>query len=584
MLVASAVWFSPFDQRTNADTARAFAVYGSNILFAFRSLEYFGAEAARDPLLHTWSLSVEEQFYLFFAPAMLLVGIWVRGSGVDVLRRRVATLAVVASVASFIGCLLLAQHYPVVAFYALPARAWEFGIGTLALLATRHAGRIPAPALEVIALAGLAAVLGAAVMPAPRTPAPGFLTLVPTLGTAALLVAGAGAHRTFVARGLTVAPMRLLGRLSYSWYLWHWPALAFLQERSARPSLPLSIAVALLSLVPAAITYWLVESPIRFSVRLRPFARQTVAAAAALALMLVAMSTLAIHHADATLATPRYTAIADAHVQSGIWTDGCIVDLPVTSSPACVYGAARADTTVVVFGDSHAAQWFPALDSIAQHRGWRLVTLTKTACPVPDVVVINGRLARRYVECETWRRGAIDRVLALHPTLVVAASARSYKLLVGGGQQEWTESSTAAREGWRAGLRRTVTSLALSGARVVLLQDTPRMPFDVPRCLVKHIEHQASCAVPVARGVDTAFAALERSALLHMPAATYVDLTTTICDSVCSTSLDGVVRYQDSNHLSVRYVASLAAPLGQSLDRALEKSPILALAPRRPPH
>jgi SGNH domain-containing protein/acyltransferase-like protein len=487
---------------------------------------------------------------------------------VDVLRRRVGSLAVVASIASFIGCLLLAQRYPVVAFYALPARAWEFGLGALALLATRHVSRFRAPLLEVIALAGIAAIIGAAVMPAPRSPAPGLLTLVPTLGTAALLFAGASAGQTLVARGLATSPMRLIGRLSYSWYLWHWPALAFLQERSSKPSLRLSVAVALLSLIPAAIAYWLVESPIRFSERLRPFARQTVAAAVALALLLVAMSTLAIHRADATLATPRYTAVAAAREEAGIWTDGCLLDLPVTQSPDCAYGAPRADTTVVLFGDSHAAQWFPAMDSIAHRRGWRLVALTKTACPVPDVVVINGRLARRYTECESWRRSAMDRISALRPALVVAASARSYKLLVGEGQQEWTESSPAAREGWRAGLQRTVASLAGSGARVVVLEDTPRMPFDVPRCLLKNIEHQSRCAVPVGRAVDTTLAALERSAVRQTPAATYLSLNPVICDSVCNTVRDGVVRYRDSNHLSVRYVSSLAGLLSDSLQVA----------------
>jgi peptidoglycan/LPS O-acetylase OafA/YrhL len=581
VLLANALWLSPFDQRTDADTARAFAVYGSNILFAFRSLEYFGAEAVRDPLLHTWSLSVEEQFYLFFAPAMLLVGLWVRGRGVDVLRRRVGALAVVASVGSFVGCLVLARHYPVVAFYALPARAWEFGLGALTLLATRRASRVPTPALEAIALVGLAAILGAAAMAAPRTPAPGFFSLFPTLGTAALLFAGATARRTLVGRALTVAPMRFLGRLSYSWYLWHWPALAFLHERT-RPSLGLSLAVALLSLVPAAIAFWLVESPIRFSVRLRPYVRQTVAAAAALSLLLVAMSTLAIRHADATLATPRYVALADARVQSAIWADGCLLELPATQSPPCVYGAPRADTTVVLFGDSHAAQWFPALDSITHRRGWRLVVLTKTACPVPQVVVINGQLARRYTECEAWRRLAMDRIAALRPALVVAASARSYKLLVGGGQQEWTESSVAAREAWRAGLQHTLLSLTSSAARVVVLEDTPHMPFDVRRCLVKHIEHQEQCAVPVARAVDTTLAAVERSAIRLTPAATYVDLNGSICDSMCSTMRDGVVRYLDTNHLTVRYAASLAAPLSESFTLAFAKSPDLATSPHLP--
>jgi hypothetical protein len=225
------------------------------------------------------------------------------------------------------------------------------------------------------------------------------------------------------------------------------------------------------------------------------------------------------------------------------------------------------------------------MDSIAHRRGWRLVALTKTSCPVPGVVVINGQLARRYTECEAWRSAALDRIAALRPALVVAASARSYKLLVGGGQQEWTESSTAAREAWRIGLQSTLASLAGSGARVAVLQDTPRMPFDVRRCLMQNIERPARCAVPVARAVDTTLAALEQSAVRLTPAATYVDLNARICDSVCSTMRDGVVRYLDTSHLTARFAASLAGPLSESLSLALAKSPGLAAPPRGPaPH
>jgi hypothetical protein len=197
-------------------------------------------------------------------------------------------------------------------------------------------------------------------------------------------------------------------------------------------------------------------------------------------------------------------------------------------------------------------------------------------------MVINVRLARRYTECEAWRRAATDRIAALRPALVVAASAGSYKLLVGGGQQEWTESSVAAREAWRAGLQRTLAVLTGSGARVALLEDTPHMPFDVRRCLVKHIEHLEQCAVPLARAVDTTLAALERSAVQRTPAATYVSMNDSICDSVCSTMRDGVVRYLDTNHLTVRYAASLAAPLSESLTLALATSPDLAAAPHPP--
>jgi len=105
----------------------------------------------------------------------------------------------------------------------------------------------------------------------------------------------------------------------------------------------------------------------------------------------------------------------------------------------------------------------------------------------------------------------------------------------------------------------------------------------VPQCLLKNIEHQSTCSVPVALAVDTALATLERSVVRQTPGASYVSLDTIICDSVCGAARDGVVRYQDSNHLSARYAASLAAPLGESLGEALGTWPGLAAAPHRPP-
>jgi peptidoglycan/LPS O-acetylase OafA/YrhL len=569
VLLAGAAILTPFDQKSLAETARAFAVYGSNILFAVRSTEYFGADALRDPLLHTWSLSVEEQFYLLFAPAMLIMATWARSRGPDVFRRRFGWTVALVTLASFAGCLFLARRYPVVAFYALPARAWEFGLGALAVLGARRlAARSAPPALEVLAASGIAAMLFAAYLRAPATPAPGVTTLLPTLATVALLVAGAGTYQTWVARGLATPPMRLLGRLSYSWYLWHWPALVFLRELVPRPSLRLSLAVAALSLVPAAIAYAFVESPVRFSVKLKPMAKQSVAGAVVLAMLLVLAATGLLRRADSTLATPRYALIAAAKRLPRVYADGCQIELPIIESPACRYGPARNDTTVVLFGDSHAAQWFPAMDSLAALRGWSLVNLTKTACPVPAIVVVNGQLGRRYFECEEWRRNSIARIVALHPTIVVTASAKSYNVMVG-EQRLRTDASASARRVWRDGLVRSLSSLAASGARLVVLEDTPRMPFDVPRCLVKNLDAPARCSTDSRRAIDTTVAAVERDAARSFSGVTYVSLNSQICDTLCLVVRDGIVRYQDSNHLSVRYAATLTSAVSEKLTELL---------------
>jgi peptidoglycan/LPS O-acetylase OafA/YrhL len=565
VLVASVLWLDPFDQRSVAATARAFALYGSNILFAVRSTDYFGGAAIRDPLLHTWSLSVEEQFYLFFAPAMLVVALWFRARGSEASRRRFAAAAAAVTLLSLAGCVVLAKRYPVIAFYALPARAWEFGLGALAVLAARRMAAVRAPVLELLAIAGLAAIVGSSAFFREDGPVLGLRTLVPTLGTVAVILAGAADHRTLVGRALGLAPMRLVGRLSYSWYLWHWPALVYLRERVGDPSLRTSVAVALLSLVPAAIAYRLVESPIRFSSALARRPRPVIAGAVLLAVATVAIATGAARYATWTLGTPRYAAILAARAHARTYDDGCQVPLLAVESPPCRYGPGRNDTTVVLFGDSHAAQWFPAMDSIARMRGWSLVNLTKTGCPSVWVDVPNAKLGRRYLECDRWREHAIGRIVALKPRLVVVASANSYNVILGGAQPH-TDSSAVARRVWHDGIARTLAALGPSGARLVYLQDTPRMPWDVPRCLVRHVDEPQRCAVSRRRAVSERAAGSERHAAFSVPGTAFVSLDDRICDGDrCPAMRDGVVRYSDSDHLAVRFVESLAPALSAEL-------------------
>src|SRR5438067_2434994 len=219
VLVADAVFLSPFEQITRAGTASAFAVYGSNILFAVRSTDYFGSGAVRDALLHTWSLSVEEQFYLFFAPTLLLLAMWGRKRTPERFGRVLRRLAIGVSVVSLVGCLLVVSRYPVIAFYALPSRAWEFGLGMLTVFAVARWRGIGRRAADVLGLAGLVGLVASAVLVREGTSEPlGPFTLVPTLSTAALILAGARSGRAIVARPLSTAPLRLLGRLPYSWY------------------------------------------------------------------------------------------------------------------------------------------------------------------------------------------------------------------------------------------------------------------------------------------------------------------------------------------------------------------------------
>jgi peptidoglycan/LPS O-acetylase OafA/YrhL len=566
VLVVNASVLSLFLQIYLANTARAFAVYGSNIIFAVRSTDYFGGVVTHDPLLHTWSLSVEEQFYLFFAPAMLVLAVWTRKHGNQIFRRWITWLAVVLSSLSLVGCLLLARRYPVIAFYGLPARAWEFGLGVLALLAIRHISRIGARALEVIAVVSLVALVASVVLL--HEGRIGIESVVPTLATVGLILSGAGARPTLVARGLSTSGMRLLGRLSYSWYLWHWPALVYMRATMHAPTRTTAVAVALLSLLPAAAMYAWIESPIRYSRYLKRHPRATVVGAIVLAALTYGAASLAIARANAKLHSPRIAKILAATANPRIYDDGCQLQLLKVESPACEYGPAKNDTTIVLFGDSHAAHWFPAFDSVATLRGWKYVNWTKTKCPAAMVhVQAQGRL---YFECEEWKRKIIDRMVKLRPTIIVIAEDKTYRIAMG-KQQVLVDSSEAGRREWLKALTETLRALEPSGAKLVLLGDTPQPQSDIPQCLVRHLDDPSSCDASVATSLNPALTAMEREATTLVPGVAYINLNQYLCDErVCpASSPNGMVRYQDSNHLSVVFAASLAPQLSQALTEAL---------------
>ena len=567
VLLASALLLSPVDQVTYAGTARAFAAYASNIVFALRSTDYFAAAASHDPLLHTWSLAVEEQFYLFFAPLVLGIAAWTARRGATAFRRRFAAVAVVLSLVSLAGCLMLGGRYPVIAFYALPTRAWEFGIGALAFIVAARAARLGRGALEGLGVVSLIALLAVVALVDEGAVRPvGMVSLVPTLATAGIVLSG-GAASTVVTRLLSLGPVRLVGRLSYSWYLWHWPALVLFRAASPRPSLALDMLLAVGALLPAAATYAFVESPVRHSERLQRHPRRVVAASVVLGLVTIAVATGAAARARALLSTAPYAEIDAARALPRINAEGCQLGMLDVVSPECRYGAASSDSVIVLFGDSHAGQWFPALEAIAIQRGWSLVTLVKTGCPSVSVTTVNASLGRAYVECDTWRRSAIERIAALRPNLVVVANARSYRVTAGGVVGR-TDSTAFGIGQWRNGLARTLSAVRASGAEVLVLQHTPRLPVHVPDCLMSNRGDPARCFGIAASAIDTVVSAAEREVTLGISGAAFASLNGSICDGPeCPGARDGVIRFYDTNHLTIRYSASLAPDLERLLTR-----------------
>ena len=586
-VAVSALVLSPLRAADVAKDGAAAALYAANYRFASVATDYFAATEP-SPLLHFWSLAVEEQFYVVWPLLLLLVAR--RG-------RNPAPALAVLVVVSFGACVWLTGESKQWAFFSLPTRAWELGVGGLVALAAPRLRTLRPSVATVLGWLGLAAIVAAVVTYDDRTVFPGVAAALPVLGTAAVVVAGCATTRYGAASLLGRALPRALGRVSYSWYLWHFPVLIL----AAPSSRLVAAALAVGSVVPAALTLRLVENPVRFSTRLTTGQSLRLGAALTAGAAVVAFGTVAVlpepEGAVAAAPAPVLSTAApsasaaptladrvagEVAAAAGVRTvpknlvpslakarsdkprhvhDGCHLSYEQTAPRRCVYAAATGADAVLLTGDSHAAQWFPALEAVATQRGWRLHAMTKSTCPPHAVRVFSPVLGRHYRECDTFRANVLDRVRTERPKVVVLGVARHYEERLYG----FAPYGTA----WLDGLRRTVADVEALGAQVVVLGPTPRTKGNVPDCLAEHLTSAGSCARDAASAFDASGVDQERAAVAER-GGTYLDVRAWLCARVCPVVVGTMLVYRDDNHLTTVYPAWLAPVVAEGLDTAFE--------------
>jgi peptidoglycan/LPS O-acetylase OafA/YrhL len=612
-VIASALVLPPLRAADAAADGVAAALYASNIRFALKATDYLQAELAPSPLLHLWSLGVEEQFYLFW-PALLLVA--TRGRA-DIVRRAGLVIAAVI-VASFALSIWLTSAAEPWAFFSLPTRAWELGLGAILAVGAGGLARLPAGLAVGAGWIGLAMIAASAVVIDTSTPFPGIAALLPTVGTVLTLLPGMRDQSSAPVRLLGWSPMRFLGRISYSVYLWHWPLIVLPVAMAGRLPLAVRVGLALLAIVVGYASERWVEDPIRHGrfVGTRPLrnlalAVMTSAAMVACSLGVRSMALaplrsrgeawptgpigahdfpdpLGAFESDgapgsstspgSSAATPTTippatpggpvpvnlvpSILAARDDVTRTFGDGCHLNQLSTTIPECAYGATGSATTVVLMGDSHANQWFPAIEWLAKTRGWRLVSLTKSACTPASMTVWNAAMKRPYTECDRWRENAFQRIAKERPALVIVGNSRSY--------QPAGTKGPSARAGGRpleAALETTLKRLKGLAGAVVLMGETPYWASDPPECLSENLDNVLACAQPRSKVTSPAWTSVERE-VASRTGASYVDTTGWACPSApCPVVIGRYLVYRDRHHLSTPFVLALRHRLEAALTR-----------------
>jgi peptidoglycan/LPS O-acetylase OafA/YrhL len=560
-LAAGSLLFAPGELDFAARAGRASAVYLGNVFFAINAADYFAPRVELNPLVHMWSLAVEEQFYLFW-PLLIASGlVWIRS------RRALIAFMMAMTAASLAACIVLTAADATTAFYLLPTRAWEFGAGGLLSLALWQP-RLPSRVSVVIGWAGLALIGVSLLLISAESAFPGWLAVVPVAGTCAMLSAGAAMPGAGVSALLSRPPLLRLGTLSYSWYLWHWPFLVFAHVLFPGLSAAGKVTAALLALVAAAACFRFVENPLRHHPVLVRRPLLSVATGLALTCVCFASAVQARAFAQALAHRPSMRGFAAAAGDDGrLPRAACVATGAEATVRHCEFGTTGAPTRVVLFGDSHAIHWFNPIESIAEKRAWTLMTVLKSGCGAPDLDAGAPGSDRRDASCDAWRREAVDAVIRWRPDLVILGTA--------------TNHTQVDRPAWRQrvhdGMRAALQALVANGLRVVVMRDVPRFVFDVPDCLAHASrlgrDASESCRGTLASNVNAEVFAAEQEAAAGLKGVSFVDTLPALCtQGVCETMTEGRVMYRDDNHLTGAFAETLEPIIEPQLSAALYRN------------
>ena len=510
----------------------AASLYVSNYLFAWWQADYQNLDATPSPVIHYWSLAVEEQFYLIWP--LLILFFFIAATKFN--RKILLTFLVAAVTAlSFIFSIYQTETSPIWAFYSLPTRAWELGLGALLVLLP------PIKTKKLVGLLGFIFIIVSAFIFGETTAFPGVNAVLPVLGTV-MLISTINSWPPFLNDVANSRMFQWLGEISYPLYLWHWPLLVLPSTYFARPlAIYERILAIIATIILADLTHRFIEEPFRKH-KTEPtlvFKRSGV-----ITLVSVLIGTAIIFSSSDKIDVSGINgavSLAQIKARPLVYDDGCHANYAQTKSDECIYADTKSDKTMVLYGDSHAAQWFPALVEIASRSGYRLISLTKSACPSVDTVRLDQG-GFKMSRCKQWRINTIKRIQEINPDVLIMSSFQYFAQ---------PPRFTDREQWWNDGQRKLLTEVKNISPHLIYITDTPHPLRDIPACLANYSISKCNTT--------------QRSEDLSISGFNVINPNSWLCSRVCPAVKDGVVAYRDASHISVDIAIALIPRLTQAL-------------------
>ena len=584
-VVAGTYLLLPTDLWTStAHEVTASGFYVQNLWLASQAVTYSASNNVASPVIHYWSLSAEEQFYLVW-PGLIIISClvarrWLRGHTT----RTVGFTLLAVTFGSFVCSVWATQSFPAAAYFITPTRAWEFGAGALVVLLMRKW----APSLAFARLLrwlGIVGLVAAAWYFSDTTAFPGYAAALPVVATAAIIVAGDTGRADPSDLVFRQRPVQWVGDVSYSMYLWHWPLFVFapyaLGHTLKSPEL---VALVLLCLVISGLSRHFVEDALRFWPRLNRTPRATLLAAGAGMLVIALVSGTQVYAAgaeeranvamladvsgkpcfgapamenrakcaDAVTAEPL-VAVSKADAPWAVQS-GCRGSGSDPSTFICYWGKGKPSRVVALIGDSHAEHWRGALHRIAKAKNWQIIEMFAGGCPATYArSVVFERRSRDGDACRNWTTKATAKLRTLAPDDIITTAYVQQNIFSPPGsgpdgfQRVWKE--------WRG------------FSRVTVLRDIPTTAGrNGPQCLAINAGNPLACANP--RSKVLLDDDMMRAARGMRNEVNLVDLSDYFCDAKhCYAVIGAASVYFDYDHMTTQFSATLASALLRLMPR-----------------